>query len=242
MTALGLSKVGFSGLGTIAVPLMALAVPPIQAIAILIPILLAQDVVTLWSYRKSWDRRILAIMIPGQVIGVCIAWALAAYVSDALIRLTIGVIAVLFVLNQWFGLAQRAAEHETRAAGGVAGGLFWGAAGGFASFLANSGAPPFQIYVLPKKLPKETFVGTFSIYFASGNAMKVLPYFMLGQITPGNMTTAAVLLPLAVASNIAGVWLVRRTPTEFFFRIIYVLIFLIGLELIRHGVSDLWWR
>ena len=51
--ALGLSKGGFSGIGTIAAPLMAIAVPPIQAIGILTPILVVQDVVTLWSYWRQ---------------------------------------------------------------------------------------------------------------------------------------------------------------------------------------------
>jgi hypothetical protein len=232
VTLLGLSKGGFSGIGAIGLPLMALVIPPVQAIAILIPILLTQDVVTIWSYRKKWDGRILRIMIPGQIAGVCIAWALATYVNDAAIRMVVGVITVLFTLNHWLGLGERAAARNPTPASGVA----WGAVSGFTSFLANAGAPPFQLHVLPQKLEKETFVGTFSIFFACGNALKVVPYFLLGQLTPINMTTALALLPLAVATNIAGVWIVRRTPTEFFFRVIYVLMFLIGLELIRNGL------
>ncbi|MEJ2375337.1 MAG: sulfite exporter TauE/SafE family protein [Pseudolabrys sp.] len=233
VTALGLSKGGFSGVGTLAAPLMALVVSPIQAVGILTPILVTQDIVTVWSYWRRWDTHILKIMIPGQVVGVGLAWLIAAYVPDAAIRLVVGVIAVLFALSQWFGLAGRfASEHPS-----VIAGRLWGLAAGFTSFIANTGGPPFQIYVLPQKLEKETFVGTYSLFFATGNALKVLPYFMLGQLNPVNMSTAALLLPLAVATNIAGVWLVRRTPTEFFYRIVYVLIFLIGLELIYTGTA-----
>ena len=65
--------------------------------------------------------------------------------------------------------------------------------------------------------------------------MKVVPYFLLGQLNPTNLSTSVVLLPLAIVSNMAGVWLVRRTPTEFFYKIVYILIFLIGLELIYTG-------
>lgn len=238
--ALGISKGGFSGLGTIAAPLIALAVPPIQAVAVLIPILLVQDAVTVWAYRKTWDANILKIMIPGQVVGVLIAWAFAAYVADSVIRLVVGAIAILFCFNQWFGLARRAAEQTPKTTSNPVAGAVAGAFSGFTSFVASSGAPPFQVYVIPKKLPKEVFVGTFSIFFASGNAMKVAPYFMLGQFSPELLKTAAVLLPLAVAANLAGVWLVRRTPVELFYRIIYVLIFLIGCELIRQGLVALW--
>jgi uncharacterized membrane protein YfcA len=231
--ALGLSKGGFSGVGTIAAPLMALAVSPVQAIGILTPILLAQDVVTVWSYRRTWDAGILKIMIPGQIAGVGIAWLIAAYVPDSAIRLVVGAIAVAFALSQWFGFAFRVMSARPS----VIAGRLWGAAAGFTSFIANSGAPPFQIYVLPQRLDKETFVGTFSLFFAVGNAMKVLPYFLLGQLNPVNLSTSLLLLPLAVVTNIAGVWLVRRTPTEFFYKIVYVLIFLIGLELIYTGAA-----
>ena len=231
--ALGLSKGGFSGLGTVAVPLMALVISPVQAVGIITPILITQDVVTIWSYRRTWDAAILKIMIPGQIAGVGIAWLIAAYVPDTAIRLVVGAVAVSFALSQWFGIAFRVMSPKPS----VIAGRLWGAAAGFTSFLANTGGPPFQIYVLPQKLDKETFVGTFSLFFATGNAMKVLPYFLLGQLNPVNMSTAAVLLPLAIATNVAGVWLVRRTPTEAFYKIVYLLIFLIGLELIYTGAS-----
>lgn len=231
--ALGLSKGGFSGVGTIAAPLLALVIPPVQAVGILIPILLVQDVVTVWSYWRLWDTRILTIMIPGQVAGVGLAWLIAAYVPDAAIRLVIGAIAVAFALSQWFGIAARfATPHPS-----VIAGRLWGAVSGFTSFIANTGGPPFQIYVLPQKLEKNVFVGTFSLFFAAGNALKVVPYFLLGQLNATNLTTSAVLLPLAVAANLAGVWLVRRTPAEAFYKIIYVLIFLIGLQLIYAGAT-----
>ena len=34
----------------------------------------------------------------------------------------------------------------------------------------------------------------------------------------------------------------RRTPVELFFRIAYVLMFLIAVELIRGSIVELWWR
>lgn len=234
--ALGLSKGGFSGIGTIAAPLMAIAVPPIQAVGILTPILLVQDVVTLRAYWRTWDMRILKIMVPGQIAGAGLAWLIAAHVPDSAIRLVIGAIAIGFVTSQWFGLAARfAREHSDPS---PTAGRLWGAVSGFTSLIANTGAPPFQIYVLPQKLDKVTFVGTFSLFIAIGNALKVLPYFMLGQLDPTNLMTSAALFPLAIVTNMAGVWLVRRTPAEAFYKIIYWLIFLIGLQLIYAGTMQ----
>ena len=54
VSLLGLSKGGFFGLGTMGLPLLSLFVPPLQAAAILLPTLMAQDMLTVWTYR---DRK-----------------------------------------------------------------------------------------------------------------------------------------------------------------------------------------
>ena len=84
---LGLSKGGFSGIGMVSTPLLAIIMSPLEAAAILLPIILVQDVVSVWVYRRVWDPWNLKVMIPGCVVGVGMAWLLAAYVSDGAIRL-----------------------------------------------------------------------------------------------------------------------------------------------------------
>jgi len=42
-----------------------------------------------------------------------------------------------------------------------------------------------------------------------------------------------------VVANYAGIWLVRRTPTELFYRIAYVLMFFISIELIRNALTEM---
>jgi uncharacterized protein len=55
VTLLGLSKGGFFGLGVMALPLLSLQVPPLQAAAIILPTVLAQDALTVWTYRRDWS-------------------------------------------------------------------------------------------------------------------------------------------------------------------------------------------
>ena len=69
--------------------------------------------------------------------------------------------------------------------------------------------------------------------------MKLVPYFALGQFSTAELGTSLVLFPLAIASNFLGLWLVRRTPTELFYKIAYVLMFLISLGLIWQGIAAL---
>ncbi|MBI3436456.1 MAG: sulfite exporter TauE/SafE family protein, partial [Proteobacteria bacterium] len=74
VTALGISKGGFSGLGLMAVPLLSLVMPPLQAAGVLLPILIVQDMVTVWAFRRTWDGWNLRVMLPGSAIGVGAGW------------------------------------------------------------------------------------------------------------------------------------------------------------------------
>ena len=232
--ALGLSKGGFAVVGSISTPLVALILPPFDAAALLLPILIVQDVISVWVYRRDWSKRNLKIMLPGAVFGVGVAWFLAAQVPEAIVRLIVGAIALSFVLNMWF--RPKPAQKMPHAPSGI----FWGAVSGFTSAFANVGGPPFQIYMLPQQLPKLTLVGTSTIFFATVNWLKVLPYFALGNFSSHGLFLSLALMPLAIAANFAGIWLVRVTPVELFYKIAYVLVFLLSLALIWQGSSALW--
>jgi uncharacterized membrane protein YfcA len=228
---LGLSKGGFSGVGIAATPLLALYLPPLEAAALLLPILLSQDVISVYVYRRAWDAWNLKVMLPGAALGMSAGWLFAAHVSDDAIRILIGAIALLFIANAW--LRSGHASEAPMALSGVV----WGAVSGFASFASQGGGPPYQVHMLPQHLPKMVFVGTTTMFFAAVNAMKILPYFMLGQFSAKNFSTSLALLPLAVLANSAGVWMVRRVPTRIFYRITYILLLLLGLLLLSQGFS-----
>ena len=223
--------------------MMALVIPPLQAAAILLPILLAQDIISVWAYRHDWDRWNIKVMLPGAFIGVGIALGCSRrYLSD----LRYGAPEVVgldrpavFVLNSWFGKAP-AEDHQPKASHGV----FWGAVTGFTSTMVQAGSPPFQFFTLPQRMPKLTFVGTNAIFFAAINLLKIVPYFALGQFSPKSSLDdfGLVLLPLAVIADelFPGIWLVRVTPTELFYRIAYIMVFFISLGLTYQALRAMW--
>jgi len=237
VTFLGISKGGFIGLGVSAVPLLSLFVPPPQAAAILLPILLTQDAVSVWVYRRDFSLWNLKVLIPGAALGAVLATFTAASMPVDAIRLAVGIIAILFVALR---LCERWIERHLPRPGTVSG-VAWGLVGGFTSTIANAGSPPFQIHMLPQKLPKLTFVGTTSIYFAGVNLMKIPSYFALGQLTPVNLGIGAAMIPLAIATNFLGVWMLKRVPHDAFYRIAYVLMLALGVMLVRSAVVDLGW-
>src|SRR5829696_3288705 len=98
----GLSKGGFRGIGLLALPLMALVISPVRAAAIMLPILIVQDTVAVWVYRRDWDGRNLVILLPSAVVGVIFGYLLAEYVSDAGVALAVGLLSVGFAVRQLF--------------------------------------------------------------------------------------------------------------------------------------------
>lgn len=236
VVALGLSKGGFYGIGQLAMPCLALMMPPLEAAAILLPIMIMQDSVAIYVYRKEYNARNLKIMMPGALAGIGIAWLLAAYISESAVRITVGLVGIAFALYQWLGPDKLVSEQRKPS---VPGGVIWGALSGFTSTLCQAGGPPYQMHVLPQKLPKMVYVGTTAIFFGSMNVLKVIPFFALGQFSAKGLATSFVLMPFAVLTNLLGFWLVRKVSQELFYKITTVLLFLISLELLRGGVVQL---
>ncbi|PRD43954.1 hypothetical protein C5748_08905 [Phyllobacterium phragmitis] len=233
----GLSKGGLGGaMGQLGVPLMTLVMAPVQAAAIMLPILLVMDVASLWTWRGYRDMKTLKYMLPGGLIGIGIAWLMVAVVTDGMVRLIVGAVAVLFVLRYVLaGAAGRAKAkpHNFVAATG------WSMVAGFTSFVAHAGGPPYQIYALPLRQDPKIYNGTSVIFFAIMNTVKVVPYFEQGQFDATNLSASAALAPLALAAPFAGAWIVRRMKPEVFYPFMYVMVFLTGIKLIYDGVVSM---
>ena len=231
----GISKSGFGGgLGVLAVPLMSLIIPPPQAAAILLPLLIVMDWFTVWHYRKSWDKRNLAILLPAAVVGIVLGSLFFRYLTDAHIRILVGVLAILFVAN-YFLKRQNIKPHRAD----IPRGLLWGTVAGFTSFGVHAGGPPVNIYVLPQRLEKSIFVGTTVVFFTIVNLIKVLPYMMLGQFSTGNLLTSAILAPLAPVGVWLGVKLHHKVNEKLFYTLCYIFLFITGLKLLHDGLRGL---
>lgn len=227
---LGFGKGGLVGFGTLATPVLALVVPPVTAAALLLPILIVQDVVSIWSFRHSWNRRIVAMMAPGAVIGVGLGWGFAASLPVGWLMAALGLISILFALwRLWIERGNRVVAPSTSPDWL---GVLFGAATGFTSQIGHAGGPPFQFWVTPKQLPNAEYVGTGAVLFGIINWIKVPAYLALGGLTAPTLRLSAMLMPLAIASTFAGVWVVRRITGRIFYTIVYLLMILLGGKLV----------
>jgi uncharacterized membrane protein YfcA len=232
----GISKSGLvASLGVIGVPLLTLVMPARDAAGILLPVLLVTDAIALWIYARAgtFDRRILALMLPGAMLGIGLAWALSAVVSEHAVRLAIGIVTLVFVLDALLPLRKKLAGLPPSRFWGTV----WGSVSGFTSFVSHTGGPPFQIYVLPQRLPPQVFSGTTVVFFAIANTVKIVPYGLLGQLQLSNLMVSAMLVPISLLAMWGGVWAVRRISTRLFYRVAYGLMLVFSIKLIWDGLT-----
>ena len=235
VTLTGLAKGGFGGMGALAMPVMALAIDPVRGAAILLPILILQDVVSVWVFRHSWSKHILKVMLPGMALGIGIGYVFAAQVSESAVLGVVGLISTLFGLQRLWIERGGKVVLPSNSPNWV--GAIFGIVSGFTSQIAHAGSPPYQMWVLPKRLPRDVLVGTTALAFAAMNWMKVPAYAALGQFTRANLMATAMLAPVALISTLLGVALVRRIDQARFYTLIYLLMVLLGGKLMVDAVA-----
>lgn len=225
---LGVSKSGFgAGFGSLAVPMLALAVTVPQAAAILMPVLLLMDLMSMAAFRKSVDRRLLRFLLPFGLLGIGVG-ALLFKVLDA--RVVAGIVGGFTLLF----LAQRLLfpPHPNSPPPPKWLGALLTLTSGFTSFMAHAGGPPINAYVIPLRLSPLLFTGTLAFFFFFINLAKWIPYAWLGLLDVRNMTTSLALLPFAPLGVWVGVRVAHRIQPLIFYRMVYAGMFLTGCKLL----------
>jgi uncharacterized protein len=238
---IGLSKAGFGGgLGMLVTPLCVLAFDAKVAIGVLLPLLCAGDVFSLYHYWGKWDRRNLLYLVPGVVVGVLIGVQFIGQISARNLNLSIGILAVAFVLFQFFKEYIFRAEGVFKPGHGL--GIPCGIGAGFTSSIAHGAGPVVSVFLIPQKLPKEIFVGTNVLVFTWVNWIK-MPFFVgHGIVTRETLITSLEFLPIIPVGVWLGVWLNRKFSEGVFTQLIYLFTFLAGIELIFNFDFARWFK
>jgi len=224
---IGVSKGGLASAGALAVPLLAIVMNPVQAAALLLPVILITDLAAVWFYHEDTSRRNVAILLPAVVAGIFVAAVIVPFVSEPVLLAFTGGIGLWAVIRRWF---QK--DTSTRKEAKVAPGLFWGIFAGIATFITHSGAPPVQAYLLPQNLPRLIFAGTMAITFAVSNLFKIPSYYALGFFDGMNWPLIAGLSAVGLGGTVVGRWLVKTMSEKVYGRAVEVLLLVLSLILI----------
>ncbi len=230
------SKGGFGGgAGFASAPLLALAMPPAEAVGLLLPLLMLMDLICLPPYWRKWNWRHSLLLMAGGVPGTLLGWWVFGLISADGVRLFIGLSALGFVL---FQIARSRGWLKPPARDPGAGkGLFWGTVAGFTSFISHAGGPPASMYLLGVGLDKTTYQASTVLVFWWINLIKLPAYVEVGMLNRSLITPILILAPIAVAGVFAGVWAHRRVSDVFFFRLTYVLLAVTGAKLVWDALA-----
>lgn len=230
---LGVSKSGFgAGFGSLAVPMMALAVTVPEAAAILMPLLFVMDVLGMAAFRKDFDLALLRHILPFGVLGIVIGAVLFKVLQAHTVAAIVGAFTLLFLAQRLAFMPQPDSAPPPRWLGAIL-----ATTSGFTSFIAHAGGPPINAYVMGLRLKPLPFTATMACFFFVVNLCKWIPYAWLGLLDLRNMTTSLVLLPLAPVGVWIGVRLARRISQALFYRFLYAGMLLTGVKLLWDGLA-----
>ena len=223
----GISKSGFAGgVGGLTVPLLALTISPTTAVAIMLPLLIYMDFLSVRSWWGQHNPHHLRILLPAAIAGIVIGYLLFERLNEDYLR------AILGCVSLGFGLYGLILGDKTQATPSSLVGRLCGLIAGFTSFVAHAGGPPLNAYLLPLRLAKSEFLATAVVFFAVVNVVKLIPYSLLGQITQENIIVSLLLAPLAWLGVKLGLFIQHKISDRLFKRIILILMVLVGVRLL----------
>jgi uncharacterized membrane protein YfcA len=229
---MGLAKSGFlMGFGSLATPLMALALPVPQAAAIMLPLLLVMDATGVKALWRERDDALIRLLLPAALLGTLLGTVIFGLLPARTVAGVVGALTLLFIAQRLLWPPRPDAPPPSRAAG-----FALGVAGGFTSFVAHAGGPPIAAYVLPLKLEPLRLTATLAVLFGAINLSKWIPYAWLGLLDLRNLATSLVLVPLAPLGVWIGVWATRRIDATWFYRLAYGGMAAAGLKLLWDGL------
>ncbi|AZM58721.1 MULTISPECIES: sulfite exporter TauE/SafE family protein [unclassified Streptomyces] len=231
----GFSKTAVSGANTVSLAVFAAVLPARASTGVLLPILIAGDVLAVLVYRRHAHWPTLWRLFPAVAAGVVAGTAFLMWADDGAVRTSIGAILLLMAaVTVWrrrrADAGQEPAPVTTRA--GRLKARSYGVLGGFTTMVANAGGPVMSLYLLSAGFRKLGFLGTSAFFFLIVNTSK-LPFSAgLGLIDADSLLLDAALVAFVVPGAFLGRWAVDRINQRLFERLVIAATVVGGLQLL----------
>jgi len=232
----GMSKCGLAGLGTVAVPLMAMVLPAKASTGVMLPVLIIGDAMGVAHFNRHANWKLLMKLMPPALAGIVIGFWLMKqpWLDDRIIRKSIGVIVLILcfitMLRSKYNFSFGESNGTDFTTVSVA--IVFGIIAGVTTMVANAAGPITMIYLLAMKLPKDEFIGTSAWYFIVLNWIKVPFMINLGLINPESLCFDFKLAPAILVGGILGIILTGYLSEKSYKIWVQVLTILAALKLL----------
>ena len=209
---IGFSKTGIGGVVMIAIPILALAFGGKVSTGIILPMLIAGDILAVAYYHRHADWPGIRRLLPWTVLGLLAGILVGNMINDRQFTLLIAAsvmicLAVLVILELRGG--------KVRAPDGIWFYALIGLIAGFTTMIGNVAGPIFSVYLLARRYEKQGFLGTSAWFFFLINLIKLpLQVFFWGNVTAQTGLIGAVMIPAILAGAVLGALVVRRIPEK----------------------------
>lgn len=221
----GLGKGGVPGVGNLTVVIFAAIFEPKASVGLLLPILIAADLVAIRIYRHHVEWSYLRRLLPWMVVGVLVGYFAFELLDSRQFQQLIGIIVLSMTFLRILKLGKNVPHHWGFRS-------FMGLIGGFATMVANAAGPVAHMYFLAVRLPKMVFIGTGAWCFFIINVFKVPFQVDLGIIHTTSLQTSLLLAPIAMLGVLLAPYVVKRISQLWFERLVWVFIIVAGLRLV----------
>lgn len=236
----GFSKTAVSGANTVSLAVFAAVLPARESTGVLLPILIAGDVLAVLTYRRHAHWPTLWRLFPAVAGGVVVGTVFLLWADDAAVRTSIGAILLLMAaVTLWRrrtpaeetapSLPPRPSRPSRRSRLKAPS---YGVLGGFTTMVANAGGPVMSMYLLSAGFQKLSFLGTSAWFFLIVNTSKVPFSAGLGLIDAHSLLLDAALVLFVVPGALIGKAAVHRINQRLFEQLVIGATVLGGLQLL----------
>jgi uncharacterized membrane protein YfcA len=226
------------GAGIFMLPFLSLVLPAKLALGLGAPIMLVSDTAGLVYYWKEWDKKKLLLLVPPAFLGVILGATMIKAIPGEQFRFWVGLFAIVFstyeLLKMRFTKPRASGVwHNWVSKRKKTLALLFGFLGGVASSVIHAGGLVMSVYLIQNARDKRMFVGTFVLFFAIMNSLKVLVYLQIDILTAKMALLVAVISPLIILGGFLGNTLNKRVSQRTFRFVILTAILIIGISLLK---------
>ncbi len=205
---IGMSKAGLSGFGLIAVPVMALIFGAKASTGVVLPILIAADIMAVIYYRRHAVWKYILVILPWVALGIVTALITGKLISDNQFRILL--LSVVWIMLILMVLNDLRKKDVTKIPDNRYFSSFLGFTGGFATMIGNAAGPVFTFYFLSKRLSKNEFIGTSAWLYLIMNVGKLpLQVIVWKNITLMSLVPGLISMPVIALGIFLGIRIVK---------------------------------